>query len=320
MSSPPNLSADEIEILLGRAEAAAAISEAVTGGLEPSQDPKRNALPLRNGQLLLMPSETAKSVGLKAATVAPANPGRGLPRIQATYLLFDADTLVLRAILDGTALTNLRTPAVSLAASEPALARFAGRPVSVVVFGAGPQALGHVEALEECPTVAVGEVAHVVRNVERVRDAVSATAKVLAADNPSVRDVVAAADVIVCATSASDPLFDAGLVRDGSIVIAVGSHEPHVRELDGRLMARAEVLVEDIATALRESGDVIIALAEAHLRVEDLIPMCDVLCGRRSLDPSRVFVFKSSGMSWQDLVVAEAVMERHIARLAARPK
>lgn len=60
---------------------------------------------------------------------------------------------------------------------------------------------------------------------------------------------VAAADVIVCATSASEPLFDSSLVRDDAVVMAVGSHEPHVREVDAALFARAQVIVEDVPTA-----------------------------------------------------------------------
>ena len=65
---------------------------------------------LTNGQFLLMPSETSAAAGVKVVTVAPDNPSRGLPRIQAAYLLFDRDTLALRAVLDGAALTTLRTP------------------------------------------------------------------------------------------------------------------------------------------------------------------------------------------------------------------
>jgi len=92
-----------------------------------------------------MPSQTSPAAGVKVVTISPGNPARGRPRIQAVYLLFDAVTLSLRATLDGTALTALRTPAVSVAA---VLERLPDRPLRVVVVAAGPQASGHLAAVE----------------------------------------------------------------------------------------------------------------------------------------------------------------------------
>ena len=89
--------------------------------------PGRMAVPLAAGQFLLMPAELAaasdgpSAVGIKVATVAPGNAGSGVPRIQGLYLLFDATTLSPQAVLDGSALTTLRTPAVSVAAVLPRL-------------------------------------------------------------------------------------------------------------------------------------------------------------------------------------------------------
>lgn len=137
------LAADAVAAL-GPAGAVRAITDALRGGLDPAHDPPRAAVDLSRGQFLLMPSETANAAGVKVATVAPGNPSRGLPRIQATYLLFDRETLALQAVLDGTALTTLRTPAVSVAAVLPVLP---DRPLRVAVVGAGPQAVGHVRTL-----------------------------------------------------------------------------------------------------------------------------------------------------------------------------
>jgi ornithine cyclodeaminase/alanine dehydrogenase-like protein (mu-crystallin family) len=310
MHDLPILSAADVERTLTRADAAKAVTRAIRAGLEPSQDPERAIVELTNGQFLLMPSETASSVGLKAATVAPANPDRGLPRVQAAYLLFDVDTLELRAILDGTALTNLRTPAVSIAAVAPMLSRFTG-PIDVVAFGAGPQATGHVEALGACSSAALADVTHVVRRPEHSREQVPSSAALVSTADPSVIARLARADVVVCATSAQTPLFDSRHLADGAIVIAVGSHEPQARELDGPLMGYADVIVEDVGTAMREAGDVILAAREGYLRTEELIPMAEIIRSQRALDPGRTVVFKSTGMSWQDLVVAEAIMQRY---------
>ena len=97
-----------------------------------------------DGQLLVMPSTNGRAAGVKVLTVAPGNPARGLDRIQAVYVLMDADTLAPSVLIDGTAVTSLRTPAVSAVAID-ALAP--DEVESAVIFGSGPQALGHAEAL-----------------------------------------------------------------------------------------------------------------------------------------------------------------------------
>jgi ornithine cyclodeaminase len=95
------------------------------------------------------------------------------------------------------------------------------------------------------------------------------------------------------------------------VVAAVGSHEPDARELDASLLGRAAVVVEDVATAMREAGDVVLAIAEGALSAADLVPMRDVVIGAVTVPADRPLVFKGVGMSWQDLVVAEAVAHRH---------
>ena len=284
----------------GPAAAVAAIGAALRGGLDPAADPPRVPVGLAHGEFLLMPSETGASAGVKVATVAPGNPARGLPRVQAAYLLFDAATLALRAVLDGTALTTLRTPAVSVAAVLPSLP---DRPLRVAVVGAGPQAVGHAAALAAVRPLA--DVTHLVRDPARTPlDAVALGTR-------RAEDLLRAADVVVSATSARSPVFDSARLRDDAVVVAVGSHEPGARELDAALLGRATVVVEDVATALREAGDVVLAVAEGALTPADLVPLRDVVTGAVAVPAGRPLVVKTVGMSWQDLVVATAVAEHH---------
>ena len=287
---------------LGPAAAVGAITDALLSGVDPATDPPRVSVGLAQGEFLLMPSETPAGAGVKIVTIAPSNPGHGLPRIQAVYLLFDPQTLALRAALDGTALTTLRTPAVSVAA---VLQRLPDRPLRVAVIGAGPQAAGHAATLAAVRSVE--SVTYLVRDPSRTRlDAVRL-------GSPPADQALRSAHVVVCATSARSPVFDSALVRNDAVVIAVGSHEPDARELDAPLLARATVVVEDIATALREAGDVILAIAEGTLTLHDLVPMRHVLTGAITLPPDRPLVFKGVGMSWQDLAVAAAVAARNEA-------
>lgn len=309
MKTPLFIDADTIASSSRRA-AVDAITIALSAGIDPADDLPRDIVPLRAGQFLLMPSEhsqTGRHVGIKVATVAPGNPARGLPRIQASYLLFDSETLTLLAVLDGTALTTLRTPAVSVAAIRPRLLAGSG-PVRVAVLGAGPQAHEHVATLSAAlsPARSIASVNHLVRDPDRVSTPDSVA--VVALGSPHADDVLRAADVIVCATTARTPLFDADVVADAAVVVAIGSHEPDAREVPAALCARATVVVEDVSTALREAGDVVLAVHEGALQRQDLVPMRDVVTGHTSPDPNRPLLFKSVGMSWQDLAIAELVL------------
>jgi ornithine cyclodeaminase/alanine dehydrogenase-like protein (mu-crystallin family) len=326
MTAPLVLDAAAVEAACPPADAVAAITAALDGGLDPAVDLPRQAVPLEAGQLLLMPSDGGGGrthAGIKVATVAPGNAERGLPRVQGSYLLLDAATLGVVAVLDGIALTTLRTPAVSVAA---VLRRhLAGTtPLRVAVFGSGPQAHGHVATL--AATLAghreLASVDQLVRDPSRwsslsgpgsrqARPAGSGPidgARLARLGTPESDDALRAADVVVCATSAREPLFDADLIADTAVVVAVGSHEPDARELPAELLARATVVVEDRAAAMREAGDVVLAVAEGALAPEDLVLMRDVVTGAVRPDPARPLVFKSTGMSWEDLVVAEAVL------------
>ena len=199
MSAPRVLDADAVRSACSPAAAVDAIAAALAAGLDPAADLPRRAVPLRAGQFLLMPSEGPRSgahLGIKVATVAPGNPARGLPRIQASYLLFDAKALSLVAVLDGTALTTLRTPAVSVAAVRARLLAASG-PLRLAVFGAGPQAHGHVAtfAAALAPHRTLTSVSHLVRDPSRARPADGADSVFLA--SPLADEVLRAADVIV---------------------------------------------------------------------------------------------------------------------------
>ena len=292
------LDADTVTAL-GPAAAVQAVTDALRDGLDPATDPARTTTHLATGQFLLMPSQTSTTAGVKVATVAPGNPARGLPRIQATYLLFDRDTLALRAALDGTALTTLRTPAVSVAAVLP---RLPDGPLRVAAIGSGPQACAHVTTLASVRTL--GRCTYLVRDPSRTPlDAVALATR-------PAEEALRSADVVICATSARTPLFDSTLLRDDAVVIAVGSHEPDARELESALLRRATVVVDDVITSLREAGDVVLAIAEGAIDRADLVPMRDIVTGVTEMSTDRRMVFKSVGMSWQDLVVAEAVARR----------
>ncbi|MFF2371317.1 ornithine cyclodeaminase family protein [Agromyces sp. NPDC058110] len=329
---------------LGYRAAVEALEAALGSGFDPATDAPRSAVPLGAAEALLMPSAVGDAIGVKVLTVAPGNPARGLPRIQGVHLVFDPGTMAPALVLDGAALTGVRTPAVSMAAirreltaraaaratdratdrataptaagaevGEAADAGGAGAALHVVVFGTGPQAVAHVEALREvCPDLRIGSVTHVARRAPADHDVLHGAGFVAAADAASVARVLAEAGLVICATTAREPLFDSAVLADDVVVVAVGSHEPDARELDSALMTRSTVIVEDVATALREAGDVVLAAGEGEFDTAALVPLVDVVTSRRRAPDGgvRPFVVKTTGMSWEDAVVGHTALGR----------
>jgi ornithine cyclodeaminase/alanine dehydrogenase-like protein (mu-crystallin family) len=299
------IDAETVTELLPMRGAIDTLEAALAGGLDPSADPPRHAVDTKNGQMLLMPTQISGWAGVKIVSVAPGNAERGLPRIQGIYVLMDAETLSPVALLDGSAITSLRTPAMSAVAVRHLAAGGASR---LVVFGTGPQARGHVEALRAVRPVT--EVVVVGRDPTRAQSFVDRLAGTGVLGSVGTPDAVADADLVVCATTSGEPLFEGRLIADHACVVAVGSHQPERRELDATLLGRASVVVEDVSTALREAGDVIRAIAQGALAAESLLAIDGIVIGRTRVDPTLPRVYKSVGMAWQDLVVAAELYRR----------
>ena len=309
------ITAEEITDSFSFLSAVNAIQEALLGGLDPAGDLPRSILPIEKGELLLMPSTSVEGSGIKVLTIAPNNPALKQPRIQGLYLLFDKENLAISSILDGAALTTYRTPAISLAAVRKGL-ELSRDEISVVVFGSGPQAISHIQTLAALD-VKVASVVFVVRDIEKAQKRIPDVAQmgltsdcaihILGADSHEVIEHLQQADLVIAATTSRTPLFDSTLLKQSVIVIAVGSHEPDVREIDSNLVARAQVVVETRASALREAGDVIMAIGDGSITAQSLHELADVVCGRTTLNREQPIFFKSSGMSWEDLVIARAI-------------
>ena len=298
-SNLDQMSSADVFATISMERAIRAIQRALLSGLDPAHDLSRVIDVLEHGQLLYMPSHFGDFVGAKVSTVAPLNPAKGLSRIHGIYVLMDALTLAPVAVIDGQSLTALRTPAVSAAVADYLAP---DRVDHLVVFGSGTQALGHVEAIRVIRSI--GKVSVVARDPRRSAALVDRLlVSGQAARLGTVIDVDVA-QVVICATTARTPLFDGATIPPDSLVIAVGSHEPDAREIDSTTVARSQVVVEDRNVALREAGDVIIAIQEGRCTESALIAMRDILTGVVAVDRSRPRIFKSSGMPWEDLVVA----------------
>ena len=177
----------------------------------------------------------------------------------------------------------------------------------LTVFGAGPQAHAHVEALATVRPLRT--VAAVARTPAAARPVVELARRLGLDADVAAPVATATADIVACCTTAREPLFDPDQVRPEATVVAVGSHEPDARELPDDLVRRATVVVETRASAAT-AGDLVLAVTPERT-VDDLIAgdLADLVAGRVGPEPGRPRVFKSVGEAWEDLVVAAAAFE-----------
>jgi ornithine cyclodeaminase len=251
------------------------------------------------------------ALGLKVVSVFPHNaPRHGLPTIHALVALFDPGTGRPLAVMDGRYLTALRTGAASGAATR-ALAREGSR--TLALFGAGAQAPFQVTAV--CAVRPIERVLVVNRGRERAEQLCKALAEqgvraelVVAA---SAREALREADVVCCATSSPTPLFDDADVRPGTHINGVGSFTPAMAEVPVATVARARVVVDQLAAAWSEAGDLIDARAAGALdesRTDELgAVIAGAAPGRR--DDAEVTFFKSVGNAVQDLAVGRLALD-----------
>lgn len=307
---------DSTRILgFGYPRAARAIEAGLRRGLDPAGDPSRVAIRVgEHARLLYMPSLAGGGLGVKLVTVSADNPAAGLPMIHGIYVLFDPITFAPVRLLDGTALTTLRTPAVSVVAVRKALQRV-NHPLRVVIFGIGPQGVGHLDAfhavaIEDGDFPRVESATFVTRRdpTPLLPSRPSPEVTGLARDDPTLPEVLASADLVICASTASRPLFDSSVLGDETVVVAIGASTPEASEVDAAWCARSTVIVEDRATAVRESGEVVAALQAGAITERDLVDLSAVVTGAHDL-PSGPILFTGGGMAWQDLLVAQAIVD-----------
>ena len=297
------LGPETLSRVLSMADAMEALEDSLSGS--DIHAPDRSHLDTGTGDLLLMPAWADDVAGVKLVTVAPGNPKRGLPLIQGVYVLFEQPTLTPVALFDATALTALRTGAVSGVATKHLAREDASY---LVIFGAGVQAHAHLDAMVAAREI--DKVRVVSRSPDRARAlAEKATAMGLDADVRSA-EVVRRAGIVCTCTTSPEPVFDGKLLSPGVHINAIGSYTPSARELDDFVMDHATVVV-DTRAALNESGDLVVPIEDGRIAADDVRDLATVVkegAGRGS--DGEITVFKSVGAAFEDLVVARAAARR----------
>jgi ornithine cyclodeaminase/alanine dehydrogenase-like protein (mu-crystallin family) len=255
-------------------------------------------VPEYKGRFAVMPAVYGDVMGTKMVSVYPGNAALGLPTHSSEIHLFSAVTGQSLAMLHGDLITEMRTAAVSSIATDllsPPKARV------LAILGAGAQARAHATALRR------------VRDFEEIylwsRNPAAAErlAREIGGKAASIEEAVRHADVIVTATSASEPVLHGNQLKQKALIVAVGAVGPSLRELDDAAMA-GTLVVESREAALCESGDVLRSGATVYAELGEL------LAGTKGLPHTDRVIYKSLGIAVEDVATANLVFKLFSAK------
>jgi ornithine cyclodeaminase/alanine dehydrogenase-like protein (mu-crystallin family) len=256
----------------------------------------------------LMPAHRAGDAprfSLKEIVIAPGNAAKGLDPHQGAVLLHDGVTGQLDAVLNASAITEIRTAAVSALAT-----RLLARPDArrVAILGSGVQGRSHVIAMQavlDDPELRIWS-----RTAEHA-EALALECHGITCE--TVEEALADADVVCTCTSSREPIVRRAWLAPGAHVNAVGASVPSARELEAEVVAEASLFVDRRESTVNESGDYLLAVAEAgigpdHIRAELGELLVGTAAGRTS--PDELTLFKSLGIAVEDLAAAELCVTR----------
>jgi ornithine cyclodeaminase/alanine dehydrogenase-like protein (mu-crystallin family) len=262
------------------------------------------------GTVLIMPAwQDGGYLGIKTVNVFPGNAALGLPGLHSTYVLYDARTGAPLAQLDGNEITSRRTAAASALGASYLARKNASR---MTLLGAGrvgslvPEAYRAVLPIREVDVWDAVPAASE-RLVARLTE-LGFEARVVT----NLPESVARADVITCATLATEPVVRGEWLAPGSHLDLIGSFTPLMREADDACFANSTMFV-DTAEAFQKSGDLLGPLQRGVLVHPEAWPTLETLCRAqaqgRTRDDERT-VFKAVGTALEDLAAASLVYER----------
>jgi len=273
--------------------------------------------PQAHGRLLLMPAwREGEVAGVKLVTVFPENRARGIATVAALYVLLDGETGHPRALVDGEVLTLRRTGAASALAST-----YLSRADSETLLVVGTGGLAPYMAAAHCAVRPIRRVLVWGRNGER---AAALAARLAQQGLPSVMAneldaALAQADIVTCATTATEPVLHGAAVRRGTHVDVVGGFTRAMREADDALVSRAEIYVDTYAGALAEAGDLVQPMERGVITRESVrAELAELVRGTKSGRTSggSITLFKSVGTALEDLYAAQLA----VARLGQAPR
>jgi ornithine cyclodeaminase/alanine dehydrogenase-like protein (mu-crystallin family) len=270
--------------------------------------------PDASGLMSLMPSyrsDVYPVFGLKAICVFPGNPAKAKDAHQGAVALFSSETGELMAIENASAITAIRTAAVSAVATDLLARRDAG---VLAIIGSGVQGRAHLEAISHVRNLTGVRVAD--KMIERTQKFVEEMGPRYSFPIQAMNSVEAAlkeAEIVVTVTNSSEPVIQRGWIADGTHINAIGACVPSAREIDSRTIAASKLFVDKRESILQESGDYLFPRKEGvigpdHIQAEIGEVLISAKPGRKS--NGEITLFKSLGLAVEDLAAAEYVYRK----------
>ncbi len=279
--------------------------------------PQRNVFCLEQGSdhgdaFAVLPAWNSKAIGVKAFTYFPDNAPKGFDSLYSKILMFKRETGEPLALVDGTSVTYWRTAAVSALGSKYLSRKNASRLLVCGTGNLGPyMALAHATVRPithiDIWGRSLDKAEKVAQQVRQQRPDITVTA---------VTDIESAArqaDIISCATGASEPLILGEWIKAGTHTDFVGNHAPNRRECDSNLITKAAVFVDSRLNVLNEAGELLIPIEEGVFSAEDVkAELAELASGKHSgrQNDDEITVFKTVGTALSDLAGACLVVEK----------
>lgn len=274
------------------------------------QNPLRAVMPLGGGpdRFGLMPGAlTVPAVfGIKMLSLFPGNAAAGLSSHLGLVALFEADRGQPVALLEASAITAIRTAAVSALATRLLARTDAG---DLALLGSGEQAESHLEAIRRVRRIRRVRVWS--RNAKNARDFADRNGEGIEVCE-RVADAVAGADIICTLTGARTPILNGGMIGPGVHINAVGACIPVAAEVDTALVAKSRYVVDLRASAEAEAGEYLMARAAGAISSDHIVAELGEIAsgaaiGRRSAE--EITLFKSLGLAVEDLAAADFILK-----------
>jgi ornithine cyclodeaminase len=269
------------------------------------------------GLTLIMPGIIGgemSALATKIVSVYKKNPELyNMPTVLAKVMVQDINTGDIVGIMDGSLITAMRTGAAT-GVSVKFLARKDSNTMSI--YSAGVQARKQVsgvfyglnQKLEKCKVYDLKkDIAESFK--KEIEEELGIEVKITTSGDELLLDT----DIIVAATTSTTPIFAGDKVKEGTHISSIGAHAPDARELDSTTINRASLLVAGLKEAcLAEAGDYIIPIGEGIISKDDVISIGDIITGKKNsrMSDSEITVFKSVGISAQDVAVGKLVYDR----------
>ncbi|MEY8480535.1 ornithine cyclodeaminase family protein [Lachnospiraceae bacterium 48-21] len=275
--------------------------------------------PKQDGSFLFMPAyvEEMDTASLKIVNVFPHNIDQGLPALPAQVMLIDGKTGVVKSLMDGISVTQIRTGAASGAAFDI----LAKKECKIgALIGTGGQGAAQLEAMLEARQLEEVRVCGLhydrteafVKQMQKEMERYDARILPVKSSDEAVED----ADLIITATPAEKPVFDGTRVKKGATISCIGSYQHHMQEMPPVILTRASKIFFDSEEAvLSEAGDILIPLEDGTITKDNFTgDLGNVIKGEvtgREND-EEIIVFKSVGVATQDLVAAREIYDKAV--------